>query len=375
LRWPVLNGMKNILIVVGTRPNFIKVTQFRRVAAGYPGICLKIAHTGQHSDRNMSGIFFEQFGLVPDYFLDIDGTTPVSQMGQMMTRLEELISTSFRPDLIITPGDVNSTLAVALVANKMNIPLAHLESGLRSRDRTMPEEINRILTDEISDHYFVTEKSGMINLAAEHKTGKIHFVGNTMIDTLVAYREQIDKSGVLEQLGITGDFILVTMHRPATVDSVEGLTGLLNLLAAAGANRQIIFPIHPRTRKKIEAFGLTPQFESLPGLILTEPMGYFEFQKLVSRCRCVITDSGGVQEETTFMQVPCLTLRSSTERPVTIDVGSNTLVPFDLEVIKTYIASIDNGNYKKGRVPEFWDGKSTERIMNICADLLLKPGA
>ena len=363
--------MKRILIVVGTRPNFIKVTQFRRVAESFPELNIKIAHTGQHFDKNMAEVFFSQFGLEPDYYLNIEPKTPVHQMGEIMIKLEELIDNTFYPDLIITPGDVNSTLSVAIVANKKGIKLAHLESGLRSRDRQMPEEINRILTDEISDYYFVTEKSGQTNLEDEYKAGKIFMVGNTMIDTLVAYEHEIESTEIIKQLGITNEFVLMTIHRPSNVDHKEGFSKLLDLLQRLSQSLQVVFPIHPRTKKNIEKFGFVDEFASIPNIILTEALGYFEFQHLVKNCMLVVTDSGGIQEETTFRQVPCLTLRDSTERPITTDIGSNTLTTFDVNEIMNKVREIKKGSYKKGEIPPLWDGQATNRILEIINELKL----
>lgn len=363
--------MKRILIVVGTRPNFIKVTQFRKVAKDFPELNIKIAHTGQHFDKNMAEVFFEQFKLRPDYFLEIDPKSPLSQMAEIMINLEHLIDNTFQPDLIITPGDVNSTLAVAMVANKKGIKLAHLESGLRSGDRNMPEEINRILTDEISDYYFVTEKSGEENLEKEDKQGQIFMVGNTMIDTLVAFEKEIAQSNIIRDLGVSTDFALMTIHRPSNVDNRLGLENLIELLQRLAESMQIVFPIHPRTRKNIEKFDLSKEFEQVPNVILTEALGYFEFQHLVKNCLVVITDSGGIQEETTFRQVPCLTLRDSTERPITTEVGSNTLTTFDVDAIMKMIQKIKEGSYKKGKIPPMWDGEATRRILEVVNKLEL----
>jgi UDP-N-acetylglucosamine 2-epimerase (non-hydrolysing) len=362
--------MKKILIIIGTRPNFIKVTQFKKVIQEVNAkIDLKIVHTGQHFDNKMADVFFEQFELGPDYFLNIGQGTPVTQMANIMQKLEELVLSKFLPDIMIVPGDVNSTLAAALVANKMNIKLAHLESGLRSFDDSMPEEWNRVLTDEISDYYFVTEPSGELHLKNERRKGKIFHVGNTMIDTMVAFDEEIRGCNVINELALTTDkFVLMTIHRPSNVDSEEGLRKLLDLLKYLGDKLKIIFPIHPRTTQRIRDFSLDEEFNSLSSLVRTEPMSYFDFQKLVAECTCVLTDSGGIQEETTFRQKPCLTLRDNTERPITVDVGTNILVPFDVEIIKGYLDSILSGEFKKGTVPELWDGKATERIVKILSD-------
>ena len=363
--------MKNVLIVVGTRPNFIKITQFKKAFEAYPEVDVKIVHTGQHFDKNMAEVFFTQFKLEPDFYLDIEQKSPLQQMAGIFIQLESLIKTTFKPDLIITPGDVNSTLAVSIVANKLNIPLAHLESGLRSEDREMPEEINRILTDEISDYFFVTEQSGIDNLKLENKKGEIFFVGNTMIDTLVAFEEDIAKSDVKSKLNIGDNFILMTIHRPSNVDHYEGLTTLIQLIKNLSKSYQIVFPIHPRTINNVEKFGLKEEFDSLNNIILSPPLGYFEFQNLIKDCALVLTDSGGIQEETTFRQKPCLTLRENTERPSTISEGSNTLVPFDLDTIMSQIELIEQNRYKSGNIPRYWDGKATERICEIIVNSIL----
>lgn len=357
---------KKILIVTGTRPNFVKVTQFKRCVDSFPELSVEIVHTGQHYDQNMSKVFFEQFGLVPDHFLNIEAGHPVSQIAQIMERMEPLVQ-RLQPDLIMVVGDVNSTLAGALVANKMSIPLAHLESGLRSRDRSMPEEINRILTDEITDHFFVTEDSGQSNLRAEGKADeRIHFVGNTMIDTLVAFRDEIARNEILEEIGVAKDtFALMTIHRPATVDHEERLSALIELVRWMCERHAVVFPIHPRTVRNLERFGLLKDFEEIDQLHLTGPMGYFPFQKLVSDCRYVLTDSGGIQEETTFLQKPCLTLRPNTERPITITLGSNVLIGDDWSAIQGHIEEILSGTFKSGSVPPLWDGKATERILEV----------
>jgi UDP-N-acetylglucosamine 2-epimerase (non-hydrolysing) len=361
---------KRILLLVGTRPNFIKITQFKKVILNYSHIELKIVHTGQHFDSNMADVFFKQFQLVPDFFLNISQKSVASQIGAIMMGLEKLINNDFFPDLLIVPGDVNSTLAGALVANKMNIKLAHLESGLRSNDKNMPEEINRILTDQITDYYFVTEESGLKNLEHEKQKGKIYYVGNTMIDTLVAFETEINTSNILIELSlIEQEYVLMTIHRPSNVDTEKGLRKLIALLIALSKNYKIVFPIHPRTIKQMEYFGIK-EINELKNLIILKPMGYFEFQKLIKHAKFIITDSGGIQEETTYRRIPCLTLRENTERPITVDMGTNTLVPFDLKIISKFITQIENNQYKEGTIPSLWDGKATERIMEIINSIL-----
>lgn len=360
--------MKKILIVVGTRPNFIKITQFRKAAQSFGETSpdIKIVHTGQHYDNKMADVFFEQFKLVPDYFLDIPAAAPVSQMAEVMQRLEPVIK-EYKPDMMTVVGDVNSTLAAAVTANKMDVRLAHIESGLRSFDRTMPEENNRILTDLITDYCFITEQSGMDNLLNEgHKPEQLHFVGNTMIDTMVAFEDRIQASDILNRLGLkTGSFVLMTMHRPATVDHPDELKKLLKLIGHVTEKYKLVFPIHPRTVKQLQQFNMMDDVRVNANVILTDPMGYFDFQKLIADCKFILTDSGGIQEESTFRQVPCITLRPNTERPSTIDLGTNTLLPFELEPIEEVLTEIEEGTYKKGSIPPLWDGHATERILDI----------
>lgn len=357
---------KDIVIVVGTRPNFIKITRFKDVAGKYPGLSVRVIHTGQHYDDKMADVFFRQFELFPDHFMNIGSGTPVAQMAAIMVGLEKLFLEK-RPDMVLVAGDVNSTLAAALVANKMGILLGHIESGLRSFDPTMPEEHNRVLTDRITDHFFVTEQSGINHLRKEGAdVSRIHFVGNTMIDTLVKYSGMIDASPVMEELKLEkGKYVLMTMHRPATVDSRDGFEKLIALISEAAKGGKVVFPIHPRTLKNVGTMGFESRLKAIEGLILTDPMDYFAFQKLVKNCAYILTDSGGIQEESTFLRIPCLTLRPNTERPITVSLGTNELLPFDLPLIRDKIAMILSGKYKKGEVPPMWDGKATERIVDI----------
>ncbi|MBX9852326.1 MAG: UDP-N-acetylglucosamine 2-epimerase (non-hydrolyzing) [Cytophagaceae bacterium] len=356
--------MKRLLTVIGTRPNIIKITQFRRVVKNYPALDLKFVHTGQHYNQNMSDVFFSELDLQsPEYILSLDKTTVVSQLAQIMEGLEKVV-TEYKPDVMIVVGDVNSTLAAALVANKMNIHLVHVESGLRSFDKTMPEEHNRVITDSITNTFFVTEESGKQNLIKEGKDSKnIHMVGNTMIDTLVAYDKKINEAEILKTLGLkSGSYALMTMHRPGNVDSKEGLLKLIEVIRELTTDQTVVFPIHPRTVNRLKEFNLLQEVEKNKNLKLMEPAGYLDFQKLILECQFVITDSGGIQEETTFRQIPCLTLRPNTERPCTVDIGSNLLLNFNKAKVMEEVAKIKKGNYKKCAIPPLWDGKSTERI-------------
>ena len=365
--------MRKVLTVVGTRPNFIKVSQFRKEFGKHKDTFeLRMVHTGQHYDRKMSDVFFEQLKFDEmEYALNIAPTTPAKQMGEMMIKLDDLYA-DWKPDLVMVVGDVNSTLAAALSANKNNIKVAHVESGLRSFDRTMPEEHNRVLTDFITDIFFVTEASGKENLLKEGKSAdQIFAVGNTMIDTLVAFENELDQSPVLSDLKLTNHpYVLMTLHRPSNVDEPSQLSKLFDLVEHLTKTYSVVFPIHPRTRNNIKRFGLEERLNAIERWILTEPLDYFAFQKLIKHAKFILTDSGGIQEETTFRQIPCLTLRENTERPVTVDIGTNVLIPFDLTIINSLVKQIEDGTYKKGRIPEMWDGKATHRIVETLVRVL-----
>lgn len=359
---------KKILIVVGTRPNFVKITQFKKQAV-LQNIDLKIVHTGQHYDEKMSDIFLKQFNIEVDYFLNISNKTPNSLIGEIMIKLEEVI-TEFKPDLLLSVGDVNSTLAASITANKLNVKLGHVESGLRSLDRAMPEEINRILTDEISDICFVTEESGIENLKKiGKKENQIAYVGNTMIDTLVHFQEQIEASTVLDEIGYE-NYILVTMHRPRNVDTKESLEKIISLLKEVVKKHKVVFSLHPRTKNSFEKNDVLESLTAIDNLKLIPPQNYFAFQKLIKYSFCVVTDSGGIQEETTFQKIPCITLRENTERPITITKGTNVLMSFDNEKIINHLQAIENKSFREGEVPVLWDGYATERILKKCIDFL-----
>jgi len=361
--------MKKIAIIIGTRPNFIKVTRFKELASDY-GFEVKIIHTGQHFDKQMSEVFFDQFGLKPDVFLNAPQSTQIGQIAEIMKSIETELSKD-KPDLVLVPGDVNSTFAGAFVAQRLGIKLGHIESGLRSRDMNMPEEVNRILTDKITNLFFVTEKSGEENLLDEGVPAEqIHFVGNTMIDTLVKYSDSVSNSQVLGRLNIRSEYALMTLHRPSNVDDAQALETSVDVINKIAEQIHLVLPLHPRTKKALDRHGLLLSIESNDAITLGPPMGYFDFQKLIANAKMVITDSGGIQEETSFMQVPCITLRQNTERPVTIELGSNVLMDMDADKIVDAITQIKDGNWKSSQVPPKWDGKSTERILEaIQADL------
>jgi UDP-N-acetylglucosamine 2-epimerase (non-hydrolysing) len=326
-----------------------------------------LIHTGQHYDKKMSKLFFDELGIPkPDIDLGIGSGRHGEQTGKIMIEFEKAVL-ELRPDLVVVVGDVNSTIACSLVAVKLGIPVAHVEAGLRSFDRDMPEEINRILTDRISALLFVTEKTGVENLKKEGiPEDKVHFVGNVMIDTLLTHLERAKGSKVLSELQVeSGDYAALTLHRPSNVDSPEALGNILSALQVIQEQIRIIFPVHPRTRARIREFGFAHKVESMPNLRLTEPLGYLDFLKLTSEAKFVLTDSGGIQEESTVVNVPCLTLRENTERPVTIEQGSNILVGLDRERIIEESLKIIRGEGKRGRRPDLWDGKAAVRIVDI----------
>jgi UDP-N-acetylglucosamine 2-epimerase (non-hydrolysing) len=330
----------------------------------------RLVHTGQHYDTAMSKIFFEELCLpAPDAYLGVGSGTHAYQTAEVMKALEKIMLEE-RPDLVLVVGDVNSTLAASIVAAKLCIPIAHVEAGLRSGDRTMPEEINRILTDSIADFLFITEKSGVENLKREGvSTDKIFSVGNVMIDSLVMHLKKAQASIILEQLGVgERGYSLVTIHRPANVDNPENLQKILTAFQEIQKSIKIVFPIHPRTRKMIQTFGFQNQVDQMTNLKLIDPVGYFDFVKLMEKSHFVLTDSGGIQEETTFLKIPCLTLRENTERPITIEVGSNMLVGMNPAMIIQKSQQILAGNWKKSQIPERWDGHAAERIVQILTE-------
>ncbi|MGL4629813.1 MAG: non-hydrolyzing UDP-N-acetylglucosamine 2-epimerase [Leadbetterella sp.] len=360
-----------ILNIVGARPNFMKVAPLHRVFSKNPSIESKIIHTGQHFDAKMSDVFFEQLELPkPHYFLGIGGGSHTEATANTMIEFEKVLKLE-KPDVVLVVGDVNATLACALVAVKEHVPVVHVEAGLRSRDRKMPEEINRILVDNISDFLFVTEQDGLDNLKKEGVSDeKVFFVGNVMIDSLKYYLMKSKSLNTTIEMGIKSkEFMLVTMHRPANVDTEEGLRSILEIIERASQHLSVIFPMHPRTRNNMEKFGLSDKLKTIKNLILTEPQGYLEFLNLMDNAKVIITDSGGIQEETTFLQVPCLTFRDSTERPITVTLGTNQLLA-DLNPNTVYekLKEILAGQTKKGTIPPFWDGSTAERIVNILVE-------
>ena len=361
----------HIACVVGARPNLIKIAALMTAFRGRPSFAARLIHTGQHFSPEMSEIFFDDLELPrPDLNLGVGGGTATEQTAEAMRRLERVFLEE-RPDLVVVVGDVNSTLAAALAASRMGIPVAHVEAGLRSFDRRMPEEINRILTDALSDFLFVTEPSGVSNLLAEGvPREKIHFTGNVMIDTLLRFRGKAARSGILSELGLSrGSYAVVTLHRPSNVDDPERLTDLFRILGELAGQLPVVFPVHPRTRARMDAVKL-----SAPGIMLTPPLGYLDFMCLMSQARMVLTDSGGIQEETTILGVPCLTLRENTERPVTIDQGTNRLVGTDPATILSAALAALRADARPSRVPDLWDGEASLRIMKILERALVGSG-
>ncbi len=356
--------MKKILICVGTRPNFIKVTKFKKLASKY-NLDIKLLHTGQHFDHQMSKVFFDELKLEkPDIYLDAQGNTQIKMMADIMVKFEKEL-TNYNPDIVLVPGDVNSSLACALVASRNGIKVGHIESGLRSFDRAMPEEINRIIIDDLSDFFFVTEKSGIKHLKNEGKEeNKIHFVGNTMIDSLVNFKDSIKKRKILKKIKCPEEYGLMTFHRPSNVDERENLSELLNIIEKCCSSLTMVLPLHPRTKKSIEKYNLWDQFKRINNFIYADSLGYLDFMKLVTNSKIVITDSGGIQEETTFLQIPCITVRENTERPITIEMGNNELIQLNGELIsKRMVEKLKSD--KKGTIPPLWDGYATDRILEI----------
>lgn len=355
-----------ILNVVGARPNFMKIAPIMEAYRNAKGIEPILLHTGQHYDEKMSDLFFRQLGIPePDINLGIGSGSHAQQTAAIMTAFESVVLEQ-RPDAVLVVGDVNSTIACGLVAVKLGVKLVHVEAGLRSRDRAMPEEINRVLTDAISDLLFCTEQSGVDNLRAEGvPEEKIHLVGNVMIDTLLRNREKADASTILQDLGLEGDYAVLTLHRPSNVDDPVVFGRILDALEVIEKDQPVIFPIHPRTRKNLASLGLQGRIEAMSHLRLLDPIGYLDFMKLMAGARIVLTDSGGMQEETTILKVPCLTLRENTERPVTAEIGSSQVVGTDTERILEAYRLVESGEWREPQRPPLWDGKAAGRIVEI----------
>ncbi|MBX9622823.1 MAG: UDP-N-acetylglucosamine 2-epimerase (non-hydrolyzing) [Gemmataceae bacterium] len=351
-----------LTVVAGARPNFMKVAPILWEVARRPGVAARLVHTGQHYDEKMSKLFFEQLNIPkPDVDLEVGSASHAVQTAEVMKRFEPVVQEQ-KPDVVLVVGDVNSTIACAMTAVKLGVPVAHVEAGLRSFDRTMPEEINRLLTDAISEWLFVSEPSGVENLKKEGAgPRRVHFVGNVMIDTLVACRDQFEGSVDLRTFGVEDNgYAVLTLHRPANVDDPAVFGGLLRAVEQVQRELPVVFPVHPRTRKALAA-----QSVSLPNLKLVEPLGYLEFMKLVSHARLVLTDSGGIQEETTYLGVPCLTLRENTERPSTIDQGTNVLVGMDPDKIVAAAKAALRAGRGGHKVPDRWDGHASRRILDV----------
>jgi UDP-N-acetylglucosamine 2-epimerase (non-hydrolysing) len=364
--------MLKVLNIVGARPNFMKVApiyaEMKRRSADFEPL---IVHTGQHYDAAMSDAFFTDLGLPkPDVYLGVGSASHAVQTAKIMLEFEPVVLRE-KPDWVLVVGDVNSTIACSLVCAKLGIKVAHVEAGLRSRDRTMPEEINRILTDSISDLLLTTSQDADENLRQEGVPAeKIRFVGNVMIDSLLRNLKIAKSSTVREDLGLTGkDYAVLTLHRPSNVDEKEVFTGLLGALISISERLPIVFPAHPRTLARIEEFGLSEKVASSK-IKLVEPLGYLDFMRLYSGARLVLTDSGGLQEETTALGIPCLTLRENTERPITIEMGTNVLVGTDPERIgQTAFDILDDTEFgRNAQIPPLWDGKAAERICNTLLD-------
>jgi UDP-N-acetylglucosamine 2-epimerase (non-hydrolysing) len=348
--------------VVGARPNFMKIAPIVHEMQ-HRGLAQILVHTGQHYDTNMSQVFFDELGLPrPDIYLNIGSDTHARQKARIMMAFEEICQ-QHQPGLLVVSGDVNSTLATALVAVKLGIPVAHVEAGLRSFDRTMPEEINRVLTDHLSDFLFTTEASGDLNLQREGIVAdKIHFVGNCMVDSLLKHVDAALRQAPWEIFGLEpGKFALLTLHRPSNVDERENLAPLIEVINDVSRHLPVLFPVHPRTQSRMTEWGL----EVLPSVRLENPLPYLTFLGLMAKSKYVLTDSGGIQEETTVLNVPCLTLRWNTERPITVTSGTNRLMGTDTAKIRASVDDILADKWQTGERPPLWDGHASQRIVDV----------
>lgn len=369
--------MKTIYLIAGARPNFMKIAPIVRAFQAHRGLAFKIIHTGQHYDREMNDVFFEELGIpAPDVFLAAGGGSHAQQTAKIMVSFEEYCQ-AHRPNAVLVVGDVNSTLACAIVAKKLCIPVAHVEAGLRSGDMSMPEEINRLVTDSISDWFFVTEPSGVEHLKREGKPDSaIKYVGHVMVDNVLYQAAKLlhadtshFETDVFKRTALakSGRYGVITLHRPSNVDDAEMLARVVAALKEIATELPLIFPLHPRTRSNIEKFGI----DVGPNIALHGPQAYMPFLNLWKDATVVLTDSGGLQEETTALGVPCITIRENTERPITVDEGSNVLVGTDPARIVAEARKVLCGEGKQGRRPNLWDGMASERIVEVLAKELV----
>ena len=359
--------MTKIICVCGARPNFMKIAPIMKAFKKHGGFDTLLVHTGQHYDKNMSTLFFDELNIPkPDINLEVGSGSHAVQTADIMKCFEPVVL-DFKPDYVLVVGDVNSTIACGLVAVKLAVKLIHVEAGLRSFDRTMPEEINRVLTDSISDLLFVTEQSGLDNLKNEGVSpNRVHLVGNVMIDTLLANRSKAQESEILDKLQLAaGRYGVITLHRPSNVDDVTQFSQIIAAFEKIEQDIKLVFPIHPRTRNNINKTDLAQRIAAMKNLLLIDPVGYLDFLCLMSNAQLVMTDSGGIQEETTILGVPCMTLRENTERPITITEGTNRLVHITTEDILRHYQEIHRAGARAAGIPKFWDGKAAERIAGI----------
>ena len=361
--------------IVGARPNFMKIAPILRAIGKHENLHPVLIHTGQHYDKNLSDVFFEELGIArPDISLGIGSGSHAQQTADILIAIEKVLVDAKENGepfhRMVVVGDVNSTVVAAIAAVKLHIPVAHVEAGLRSFDRNMPEEINRILTDSICDMLLVSEPSGLENLKKEgHPDKNVHLVGNVMIDTLLTQVDAARAGDTLTRLNLeSGQFGVITMHRPANVDQADTLKGLVEVLVDISAQMPFAFPVHPRTKKRLEEFNLFEALDSAPGIQCLGPLGYNDFLCLTSQAKVIVTDSGGLQEESTALGVPCLTMRPNTERPVTVTEGTSTLIGSCATTLKENLQQVIDGKYKDGKCPELWDGKAAERIAQMFAD-------
>ena len=365
---------KPIILVVGARPNFMKIAPIYAELQSR-GQELILLHTGQHYDDNMSKVFFDDLGMPkPDIYMGIGSGSHAYQTGTVMIEFEKICQEK-DPSMVVVVGDVNSTVACTIVCAKMGIPCAHVEAGLRSFDRDMPEEINRILTDSVADLLLTPSPDGDQHLRAEGiAEERIIRVGNVMIDSLYNNLARAESSSIQDDLGLEDDYSILTLHRPSNVDDEEIFAGIISALEVIGKEIQIVFPMHPRTEKMAKQFSLYERIASIPRIKITGPVGYLDFVALMSNSKLVLTDSGGLQEETTALGIPCITLRENTERPITVTEGTNTIVGCDPELIKsTALDALTTGG-KSGRIPELWDGKTAERIADVLINYIQNNG-